>query len=444
MVVAPPWFSTNWSTASQGPLKSVCADDIMNELFTNRPRYGDFSINFFLKHAENVKSAQLACPYFTDPEPIKILKSAGCEKILLLVCLCEATSPEALKKAKSYGNVDIRFFTKAFHAKFYILGDVALVGSANLTDAGLKSNRELSVSIQSEDQVFDGIPTLFDKLWNSASVLTTHAMKCFQEWRRNNNPRSFPPIQGVEPCSPPTINVNTQSKNRTRTYLETFRCHYVEQLIPAYQFVEEIYAEAPTRHPAFAQHSYKYEIDRFLFWVKGCTTDEDLHQHPLRYGDDLRKNLHKYVSEWLKIEDNLTIYPDRLDRIDRLQRLFDDEQALASVKMYEIADMLQGDAAFVEMQRFTKGGLESHIEAFKQKNSIKRIRKSFHHLAFGSGDYVQRVYDCVFEPEYKLFHWGKNCTLELFGWVNKDGAPPFNGRSIKALRFLGLDVPFTN
>ena len=412
----------------------------MNESFTNRPGARDWTINFFYRYAANVRSAQLACPFFTDSEPIEILVSAGCGKILLLVCLCEVTSPKALEKAGSYGNVDIRFFTNDFHAKFYILDNVALVGSANLTDPGLRSNRELSVSIQSEDLVFDDIPALFSELWSSASVLTTHALNCFREWRRNNKPRSLPSIPGVESCSPRTIRVSSQAVNRPRTYLETFRAFYVERLIPAYRSVEKTYSEAPNRHPAFTKYSSKYEIDRFLYWVKGYTTDELLHQEPLRSGAALKNNIHEYVTEWMKMEDNLTIYPDRVDRINRLRRLFDDERSLESVGMDEIVDMLQACAAFVEMLRFTEGGLESFIEGFKQKNRIERIRKSFHHLAFGPGDYVQRVYDCIYESEYRLSDWGKSCSLELFGWVNKDGVPPFNGRTMKALRFLGMDV----
>ena len=154
----------------------------------------------------------------------------------------------------------------------------------------------------------------------------------------------------------------------------------------------------------------------------------------------MKNNIRKYVTEWMKMEDNLTIYPERVDRIDRLVRLFDDERSLEFVGMDEIVDMLQACAAFVEMLRFTEGGLESFIEGFKQQNRIEQIRKSFHHLAFGPGDYVQRVFDCINKSEYSLFDWGTNCTLELFGWVNKDGVPPFNGRTMKALRFLGMDV----
>ena len=75
--------------------------------------------------------------------------------------------------------------------------------------------------------------------------------------------------------------------------------------------------------------------------------------------------------------------------------MFADEEALALIQMDQLADMLQGCAAFVEMLRFTKGGLENHVKAFKTDNPIERARANFHNLVFGSGDYVQRIYDCV-------------------------------------------------
>lgn len=415
----------------------------MRVLFTNRPKGKDFTVNFFYLNGANATSAQLACPFFTDFEPLKILKDAGCQHIQLIVRLCEATSPDALLSAKALGGVDVRFFTSpAFHAKLYILGPFALIGSANLTGSGMKSNRELSIAIHSEDPIFDEVPAFFDELWNAASVLTSDALERFKAWRRHNNVQTLPPIEGIEPSSPVTIAVETQIQNRVRTYLESFRALYVEKLIPAYRVVEEVYAEQGKRHPAFLDHSHDYEIDRFLFWVRGFTTDEQLEQHPVRTADDLRGNIRKYVSEWFQIPTSkLNIDKERLVRIDRLQALFAEPEALNHVGLDEIADLLRGCAAFVEMLRFTEGGLENHIKAFKRDNDISKIRTSFHQLAFGPGDYVQRVYDCVYLPEYKLSHWGRNCTLELFGWINKDKAPPFNGRIIKALRFLGFNVP---
>lgn len=415
----------------------------MTVLFSNCPNAKSYTINFFYEHGPATKSAQLACPFFTDLTPLKVLKESGCEQIRLLVRLCETTSPQALTEARTMAGIDIRYFTGSdFHAKFYIVGDVALIGSANLTSSGLNKNRELSLVVRSENEIFDDIPALFDELWNSASVLTTDALDNFRYWWKQNSGGKLPPIDGVPPCSPVTIAVKSQVANRTRTYLETFRALYVEKLIPAHALVESIYDELGKRHPNFVGYSRAYEMDRFLYWVRGFTTDEDLPTHPLRTGNDLAQNVRKHVSEWFKVPDtNLKIDEDRVHRIDRLQSLFEDASLLEMAGMDEIVDVVQGCAAFVEMLRFTKGGLENHLNAFRKDNDIDKIRNSFRHLAFGGGDYVQRIYDCIYLPEYKLAHWGRNSTFELFGWINKDGAPPLNGRIIKALRYLGFDVP---
>ena len=137
----------------------------------------------------------------------------------------------------------------------------------------------------------------------------------------------------------------------------------------------------------------------------------------------------------------MEIDEERLRRIDGLKELFERESAIDEIEIDDLVDLLQGNAAFVELLRFTKGGLTKHLQAFKNDNAETKIRSTFKHLMFGKGDYLQRIYDCVFLPEYKLSHWGQNCTFELFGWINQDGVPPINGRIMKALRYLGLDVP---
>jgi hypothetical protein len=53
---------------------------------------------------------------------------------------------------------------------------------------------------------------------------------------------------------------------------------------------------------------------------------------------------------------------------------------------------------------------------------------------------VRRIYDCIFTSEFKLAHFGRTSIFELYGWVNADGVPPINGRTIKALRYLGFDL----
>lgn len=39
----------------------------------------------------------------------------------------------------------------------------------------------------------------------------------------------------------------------------------------------------------------------------------------------------------------------------------------------------------------------------------------------------------------KLAGFGEACVMELLGWMDAE-RPPINGRTIKALRFLGFDV----
>src|SRR5712691_5347680 len=108
-------------------------------LFSNSPLgLRDFTINFFYENARGLRSAQLACPFFSSAEPLEILTNEGCSKIQLIVRLCSFTSPSALMQAKLIPKTQIRYFTSdAFHAKFYVLGNVALIGSANLTNSGL-------------------------------------------------------------------------------------------------------------------------------------------------------------------------------------------------------------------------------------------------------------------------------------------------------------------
>jgi hypothetical protein len=102
-------------------------------LFSNSPfGRGDFTINFFYENARQSRSAQLACPFFTTAVPLRLLHDAGCSRIQLLVRLCESTTPNALREARNQQNVNVRFFTSdAFHAKFYVLGAVALVARFN-------------------------------------------------------------------------------------------------------------------------------------------------------------------------------------------------------------------------------------------------------------------------------------------------------------------------
>src|SRR5215510_16421496 len=71
----------------------------IQRLYTNAVT-GKHALDFFKEHAPGCVQAQLVCPFFTWTEPLRILKRAGVKDIQLLVRLCYATLPEALKEAE--------------------------------------------------------------------------------------------------------------------------------------------------------------------------------------------------------------------------------------------------------------------------------------------------------------------------------------------------------
>jgi phosphatidylserine/phosphatidylglycerophosphate/cardiolipin synthase-like enzyme len=57
------------------------------------------------------------------------------------------------------------------------------VGSSNLTDGGLRSNREATICLDQPDDLDDieELRSLFHELWDSAQVLTAQQLKIFTE-----------------------------------------------------------------------------------------------------------------------------------------------------------------------------------------------------------------------------------------------------------------------
>jgi hypothetical protein len=47
---------------------------------------------------------------------------------------------------------------------------------------------------------------------------------------------------------------------------------------------------------------------------------------------------------------------------------------------------------------------------------------------------------CIFDPQYKLNHFGRSAVQELLGWINAEDLPICNNRTLRSLRWLGFDV----
>jgi HKD family nuclease len=134
----------------------------MIKLLSNSSERDDFLRGEMLLHAKET-NVYIAVAFFTYTTFIRTLIENGCN-IYLIVRLGGATSEEALRQVLEYGDrIQVRYFTDShYHPKLYVYGEsIAFVGSSNLTDAGLNSNNELNIAIDSEESIFSEINDVF-------------------------------------------------------------------------------------------------------------------------------------------------------------------------------------------------------------------------------------------------------------------------------------------
>ena len=71
---------------------------------------------------------------------------------------------------------------------------------------------------------------------------------------------------------------------------------------------------------------------------------------------------------------------------------------------------------------------------------MAKVKATLGHLLHGSGGFIERLHDVLYDAKYKLNYFAKFSALELYGTVKPEECPPMNGRMAKALRFLGFDL----
>jgi hypothetical protein len=422
----------------------------LRTVYGNSDKSG-YAMSFFSLAAVNAKEAFLASPFYSTYEPIEYLTKQKC-KVNLLIRLCPITTPMALKKAINDPLVTIRYYTDpSFHAKLYIVDNYALVGSANLTNSGLQANREVSVVLQKDrDEGFEELPGLFSVFWDYADVLTQETLgryeKVFSSWRSPPQDAEFTKqlSEYVDLCSPPTIRVGSEKITKRRAFLQGFKKKYDVVLVPAFNVVREEFSKDGRRRPEFIEGNLDVEISRYLGWLRVVHASLDTWADAEILDEEKsRQRIRDYLHLW-HATDNVTngdmIYADReVENIRKIRSVFANHDSIRSMSYDDIFDALTGCHAFHDLLRFTKGGLPGLHKEFLDRNSIVEIKKTLLHLSHGRAEPLVRAYDCIFDEQYKLQKFGESCVMELLGWLN-DAWPPINGRTIKALRFLGFDV----
>lgn len=429
----------------------------LSELYANTGSTG-FTINFFMNVGPHPRSGLLAAPFFTTNDPINALTDKGCD-VRLIIRFSPITTPEALRKAFENPRVKVRYFTDAkFHTKLYIVDDIALVGSANLTDSGLKANRELSVLLkQDRDDTFYTLPGLFDDLWNDADVLNEEVLreyeKAFKSKDKPQDEQAFEKFihKFVKPASPKSIVVGSAKKSKERSFIQGFRRKYDEILVPAHNEILEIAQRNGFGRPEYAGQDPQIEMGRFLGWLRLTQGSGDGWRETSLLSDpkDRARRIAQYVEIWQSTDD--TVKGDmyhasaEIENIANIRTYLCDPNELAQLSFDDLFRYLIGCHAFLERMRFVSksigedlSGLERLRIDFQKKNTLEGVVRTVGYLLSGPGDAIERAYDCVYGG-YKLNGFGEACVMELLGWGDPK-RPPFNNRSIRGIRLLGFDV----
>lgn len=429
----------------------------LKEFYSNTQKTG-FTINFFMDLAQGSRAALLAAPFFNTIQPINVLTTEGCD-VRLIVRFSPITTPEALRGAYENPRVKVRYFTDSkFHTKLYIIDSLALVGSANLTQSGLGSNRELSVLLkQDRDQVFYDLASIYDELWNDADVLNDQILKeytrAFKSKEKPEDEEAFEKYihRFVKPAAPKSVVVGSEKKTKERAFIQGFRRKYDEILVPAHNEILSCAQQNGFGRAEYAGQNPQIEMGRFLGWLRltqGSGTgwrETSLLENP---SDRAARIIH-YVNIWQSTDDTVKgdMYQasSEIENVSNIQRFLCDPDELIRLSFDEVFRYLIGCHAFLERLRFASkdigedlSGLERLRIDFQAKNTLESVVRTVGYLLSGRGDSIERAYDCVYGG-YKLQGFGEACVMELLGWGDPQ-RPPFNNRSIRGIRLLGFDV----
>ena len=405
--------------------------------------------NAFYKHSQGVPELLIATPFFSYHEIFDdVLKlNNGC-LIRMIVRLGPATSPESLNKIIDQKQFQIRYFTSPqFHSKLYIFGDkVILVGSANLTGAGFQSNREICIEVSHDDERFDLLLKLYNSYWSQADVLTKERLKEYSKLYKNTSNKSgdydfeteiknkfgdISPKDGVQ--------VGKKKISKEKIFLESYRRTY-QEFLTAYKLVETIYKEDKRRQQPEETVPLRIEIDQFFSFIREMYAKGDTWKTaPILGVAEQEKLIKEKLDDWFSQRWNYldNTIPEHTKRINHVLSSISQIQNSTMEEIFEALDVCH---SIHDRLRFFPGGHETLKKVFTSENELKQIQKVISYLLHGQDDFITRMGTCIFVESYSIKQIGRSAVQELLGWVNKEDIPICNGRTVKALRYLGFNV----
>jgi hypothetical protein len=415
----------------------------MNRIASNGPIRKDYVVNPFTKMVKASSQLWIASPYVTKTQELVEAAKQG-KFVYLLVGLNSTTSPEALAAVHALPNCAVRYFTHRFHAKIYLFDGEALIGSSNLTEGGMQSNREGTICVDRADDLAE-LRSVFAELWDSAQVLTMEKLKLFTSVRKlmPTTPHVDPRIENaVGRAEPQNSNVNSLKKTRQDLFLEQLRREVYEQYRPSFTEVTTLLGTNDFRRKELADIGEANETNRFLNWVRLTYVKgiESWETAPELDETSRRAKILQLGQEWSTTDDD-KIPHDYIDWLHRVNLTFGTKIAIADASKAAFTKGLLSLHAFSEQSRW-KTDLEATFWDANE-HDIDKAKRTISYLLHGTGDFIQRLDDVLNDPSFKLGLFGYFSALELYGTVKPHECPPMNGRMAKALRYLGFRVRAT-
>lgn len=222
-------------------------------------------------------------------------------------------------------------------------------------------------------------------------------------------------------------------------FLENYRRTY-QEFLSAYRSIETAYAKDGRRLQPEERVPLRIEVDLFLSFIRETfTRGDDYAQQPLRDLAAIATFAAEHFDQW---------FTKRWPYLDnhipgnyaKIVAALGTRASIERASAEELFAALDVCHSFHDRFRFYSGGHETMRAAFLADNEVVQVRRVLCHLLHDPGDYVARMGACIFQPAYKLHHVGRSVVQEVFGWVNRERVPVCNGRTVKALRYLGADV----
>jgi HKD family nuclease len=421
----------------------------MNEgLYTNRSSRRDFVKNPFINYVTGGMNVYIAVAFFTEADLIKEILSKGCH-VRLIIRLGFPTNPKVLNDLMSLKNMEIRYFTNtSFHSKLFIFGDsVALVGSANLTNAAIMTNQEVVVSIPSKDNRFVELASLFTDYWDDADVLTSEVLDTYKKIYNkrasiSSDIKEFDNdvLTKIGDVVATNINRGLKKESQETIFLKSYKKTY-QECITAFEVIKEVYEKYNQRKIYEEKIPLRLEIDSFISFVRETHTKKDSwFFEPLRSGNEQKEMIGNLIQEWFEtpwpyfektiVEEN---YP-------KISLAFSSKESIRNLDDETLFDALFVIHSFHDRLRFYQDGLPTLKNEFFAQNDAEKIRETLAYLIFGSDGVINRLANVIFNSKYKLNLFGQANAQELIGWVSKENLPVINGRTTKVLRYFGFNV----